>query len=178
MLKKMMSNGAYPVVFLTLIVLVSVGLLSWMNSITSSVVKARQEEKIKSVLESIFPEITGFDTEEEIYITYGGEEILGYAFITEGSGYGGDISILVGLDVDYNIKGVEILSHTETPGLGGRITETGFTDQFKGLGADDVALSKDGGKVDAITGATISSRAVVEAIQGSMIEIIEKLNSR
>jgi electron transport complex protein RnfG len=175
MLKKLMANKAYPIVFLTIVVLMSVSLLVWINSFTSSVVEAQEEAKIKSILESIFPQITGFETEEDIYIAYREEEVLGYTFIATGSGYGGDISILVGMDTEYNIKGVEVLSHTETPGLGGRITESGFTDQFVGLSADQVALSRDGGSVDAITGATISSRAVVEAIQSRMIETIEKL---
>jgi len=85
--------------------------------------------------------------------------------------------MLVGINKDYAIRDVAILSHTETPGLGSKITEEAFTGQFIGLETGDVALSKDGGRIDAITGATISSRAVTEAIQEKMIEIIEKLSN-
>ncbi|GAI74042.1 unnamed protein product, partial [marine sediment metagenome] len=75
-----------------------------------------------------------------------------------------------------NIEGMEVLSHTETPGLGNKITEEPFTEQFLGLGVDGIALSRDGGEIDAITGATISSRAVTSAVQERMFEIIEILS--
>ena len=80
---------------------------------------------------------------------------------------------MVGLDSGFGIKGVSILSQTETPGLGSMITESLFTDQFKELSASDIALKTDGGKIDAVTGATISSRAVVNAVKEKMVEIID-----
>jgi electron transport complex protein RnfG len=61
--------------------------------------------------------------------------------------------------------------------LGGRITENTFTDQFKGLSASEVALRSDDGTIDAITGATISSKAVVDTVREKMIEIIESLDN-
>ncbi|MBM3709310.1 MAG: FMN-binding protein [Actinobacteria bacterium] len=79
------------------------------------------------------------------------------------------------MDSNYQIKGISILSNTETPGLGTRITEISFTDQFKGLGLEDISLSKDGGKIDAITGATISSRAVTNAVRDEIEKKIETI---
>lgn len=177
MLERLKSKRLYSVVFLTLVVLISVSLLLWINSFTSAIVETQKENKIKSTLESIFPDLTGFEESDDIFIVYEGEQITGYAFIATGNGYGGTLSILVGINQDYSIKGIEVLSHTETPGLGGKITEETFTGQFEGLLADDVALSKDGGKIDAITGATISSRAAASAIQKRMIEVIEILSN-
>ncbi|MBC8387261.1 MAG: RnfABCDGE type electron transport complex subunit G [Actinobacteria bacterium] len=175
MFKKILSNKAYPVVFLAIIVTVSVVLLIAINSFTSPVVESRRVEEITGLLENIFPEMSQYELEGEVYIIYQDNEKAGYAFIASGSGYGGNIDILVGLDNSFGIKGVSILSQTETPGLGSRITESLFTDQFKGLSLSDITLKSEGGKIDAITGATISSRAVVNAIKEKMVEIIDSL---
>lgn len=175
MFEKILSNKAYPVVFLSIIVTVSVVLLIAVNSLTSSVVESRRVEEITGILEKIFPEMSQYELEDEVYIIYQDNAKVGYAFKASGSGYGGNIDILVGLDNSFGIKGVSILSQTETPGVGTRITESSFTDQFKGLSVSDIALKSEGGKIDAITGATISSRAVVDAIQKKMVEIIDTL---
>jgi electron transport complex protein RnfG len=176
MFKKILSNKAYPVVFLAIIVIVSVVLLMVVNSITSPIVKNMQVEEIENTLRSIFPEMSEYEElEDEVYIIYEDGEKAGYAFMASGSGYGGNIDILVGLDSGFGIKGVSILSQTETPGVGNRITESSFTDQFKGLSASDIALKSEGGKIDAITGATISSRAVVNAVKEKMVEILDTL---
>jgi electron transport complex protein RnfG len=175
MFKKILLNKAYPVVFLAVIVIVSVVLLMVVNSITSSIVESRRVEEITGILENIFPEMSEYEVDDEVYIIYEDGEKAGYAFMASGSGYGGNIDILVGLDSGFGIKGVSILSQTETPGVGNKITESSFTDQFKGLSASDIALKSEGGKIDAITGATISSRAVVDAIREKMVEILESL---
>ncbi|MFZ3085638.1 MAG: RnfABCDGE type electron transport complex subunit G [Candidatus Hydromicrobium sp.] len=175
MFKKILSNKAYPVVFLAVIVIVSVVLLMVVNSITSPIVKNMQVEEIENTLRSIFPEMSKYEVDDEVYIIYEDGEKAGYAFMASGSGYGGNIDIMVGLDSGFGIKGVSILSQTETPGVGNRITESSFTDQFKGLSVSDIALKSEGGKIDAITGATISSRAVVDAVKEKMVEILESL---
>jgi len=175
MFKKILSNKAYPVVFLAVIVIVSVVLLIAVNSLTSDIVESRRVEEITGILENIFPEMSKYELEDEVYIIYEDGEKAGYAFMASGSGYGGNIDILVGLDSGFGIKGVSILSQTETPGVGNRITESSFTDQFKGLSASDIALKSEGGKIDAITGATISSRAVVNAVKEKMVEILDTL---
>ena len=175
MFKKILSNKAYPVVFLAIIVIVSVVLLIGVNSLTSDIVESRRVEEITGILENIFPEMSDYELDDEVYIIYEDGEKAGYAFMASGSGYGGNIDILVGLDSGFGIKGVSILSQTETPGVGNRITESSFTDQFKGLSASDIALKSEGGKIDAITGATISSRAVVDAVKEKMVEILASL---
>lgn len=175
MLKKILTNKAYPIVFLAIIVTVAVVLLIAVNSLTSPVVESRGVEEVKNILGNIFPEMSRYELEDEIYTVYQDDTKIGYAFKATGSGYGGNIDILVGLDNNFEIKGVSIISQTETPGVGSKITESSFTDQFKGLSVSDIALKSEGGKVDAITGATISSRAVVDAIQKKMVEVIDTL---
>jgi electron transport complex protein RnfG len=177
MSSKILNNKAYPVVFLAVIVTVSVVLLIALGSVTSSVVKSRRREEIKSTLEEIFPEMSEYELEGEVYVIYQDGGKTGYAFIASGSGYGGNIDILVGLDNNFNIKDISVLRQTETPGLGSRITESTFTDQFKGLSAGEVALRADDGRIDAITGATISSKAVVDTVREKMIEIIDSLQN-
>jgi electron transport complex protein RnfG len=178
MLERLKSRRFYPIVFLTIIVLVSVSLLLYINTFTSGVVEAQNRAKIQSVLESIFPGLTDFEEDGDLFIIYEGDSVAGYTFLASGNGYSGEISMLVGINPDYSIKDVAILSQTETPGLGSRITEKEFTGQFAGLMVDDVVLSKDGGSIDAITGATISSRAVTDTIRGKMAGIIKILSEK
>lgn len=84
-------------------------------------------------------------------------------------GFAGPIEVIVGIDSKGIITGIEILNHRETPGLGARITENFFLNKFKGkqLG-DEIKIKADGGKIDAITGATISARAVSEGVEAAL----------
>jgi len=97
-----------------------------------------------------------------------GEELTGIAFqVTAPDGYSGNIDIMVGIDPQGTVTGIEILTHAETPGLGSKITEGWFKEQFKGKGLEnaDWRVKKDGGQFDQITGATISPRAIVGAVR-------------
>jgi electron transport complex protein RnfG len=97
-----------------------------------------------------------------------GGDLIGVAFkVVSHEGYGGDIDIMVGVHPDGVVTGIEILSDLETPGLGARISEPKFKDQFKGksLTNADWRVKRDGGQFDQITGATISPRAVVKAVK-------------
>ncbi len=80
-------------------------------------------------------------------------------------GYGGQIKIMAGIDNEDKVVGIKILEHSETPGLGDGIAKENFTRQFGGKAAPEIMLKRDGVGIDAITGATISSRACVEAVK-------------
>ncbi len=127
-----------------------------------------------------------------------GEKVQGYVFIAEKYGYSSSIKTMVGIRRDGRITGVRILSQSETPGLGTRIIEvvsdktlfkalrqlfseepdTGksnapyFTEQFTGADVRRIELSKEG--IQAITGATISSRAVLDSIRSEGLEILDE----
>jgi len=105
------------------------------------------------------------------YITKRGGEFTGAAFTVSAVGYGGAIEIMLGLTPGGTITGVQVLHHSETPGLGAKITEDTFCLQFKSksLSAIKWALKKDGGEIDQITGATISPRAAVKAIHQGLV---------
>ena len=168
----------FPVFFVTLVVFLAVALLSWTNSITKDKIEFQEEEQIQSMLGEMFPDMSRYAFEDDIYTIYSDEARLGYAFLTLGKGYGGNINILVGLENETTIKGISIISHSETPGLGARVSGSSFMDEFTGLNIGDVALTQDGGQIDAITGATISSRAVVDAVKATAVEKVESLQEK
>jgi electron transport complex protein RnfG len=94
---------------------------------------------------------------------------VGIVFRVFPQGYGGPIPITVGLNNEAIITGIRVASAaeglSETPGLGAKITEPSFTDQFKDKCAAEVSLEQDGGAIQAITAATISSRAVSDGVR-------------
>jgi len=75
------------------------------------------------------------------------------------------------------LRGLKVVFHAETPGLGAKITEDDFLDQFEGMALGDLALTADGGEVDAISGATISSEAVTESVYDTVRSKVKKINS-
>lgn len=82
------------------------------------------------------------------------------------AGYAGPIHLAVAVKADGEVQAVQVVEHRETPGLGDRIeaTRSPFVEQFKGLWAGDAKLSQDGGRIDAIAQATVSSRATADAV--------------
>ena len=168
----------FPIIAVTVVVFIAVALLGLTDTIVREKIEWQKEQKIQRMLLEIFPNMTEHTLEDDIYMIYSNGAEIGFAFLAVGKGYGGLIDILVGLENETTIKGVTIVSHLESPGLGARITESVFTDQFIGVNITDIALTQKGGEIDAITGATISSRAVVEAIRAAAVEKIKSLEPR
>lgn len=99
--------------------------------------------------------------------------LMGYTFLGQEMGYAAPIVVAGAVDLDYKIIDVAVIKHSETPRIGDRIqVDRDFLKQFKGLTVEELKLSTEGGKVDAITGVTISSKAVVDAIRKKLEEII------
>jgi Na+-translocating ferredoxin:NAD+ oxidoreductase subunit G len=109
---------------------------------------------------------TGKDSLEFFPAIYEGE-FQGVAIKTKSAkGYSGDIWLMVGFNADGTIADVFVIQHLETPGLGSKMSEPFFLNQYKGKHPrkDNLLVRKDGGTIDAISGATISSRAFSEAV--------------
>jgi len=109
----------------------------------------------------------GRDMQRTFFRGRSNNALTGVAFkVVSPDGYSGNIAIMVGIVPDGTVEGIEILSHAETPGLGNKIEESWFKEMFHGksLANADWRVKKDGGEFDQITGATISPRAVVGAI--------------
>ena len=169
-------SGLYPILFLTIVVLVSVVALTLIDGITHERILEAQANEVKEMLAALFPELDSYELDEatgRYTVLRGGSEV-GLAFTAKPTGYGGAIDVLVGLEPDYRLRGIRVISQQETPGLGAKIVESAFLDQFVGLAVDDLALRKNGGSVDAITGATISSAAVTDGVRDAIVALIEE----
>jgi electron transport complex protein RnfG len=111
---------------------------------------------------------TGSGDSLDIYPAKKDNEIVGYAVNTyTKNGFSGNISLMAGFKPDGTIFNITVLEHKETPGLGSKMNDPGFKDQFnlKNPTSFELKVKKDGGPVDAITAATISSRAFCDAVQ-------------
>jgi len=167
------------VVVLTLICLTSGALLGWVNGLTREpILEARRAEKLHA-LHAVLPAYDNEPDTDAVTVQEDGQtwtfyvarldgRFVGAAFETVSpAGYGGDITVMVGVNSAGTVQAIEILSHKETPGLGARITEPAFKALFSDRAIVGVAwaVKKDQGAIDEITAATISSRAVVEAVK-------------
>jgi len=111
---------------------------------------------------------TGSGDSLDIYPARKDNEIVGYAVNTyTKNGFSGNISLMAGFKPDGTIFNITVLEHKETPGLGSKMNDPGFKEQFnlKNPTSFELKVKKDGGPVDAITAATISSRAFCDAVQ-------------
>jgi len=141
--------------------------------------KAKQENAIKEVLpeyDRLDPEelisLEGFEAPFALYKAYKGDEFVGAAVQSySGNGFSGDIKVMVGFDDKGAIVNYSVLEQKETPGLGTKMVDWFKTEKAhqnicgKNPEQNNLTVSKDGGEVDAITAATISSRAFLEAIR-------------
>lgn len=174
-----MKTGSYILrLALTLLVITSVvaAALAGVNALTAPVIAQRLAQNTQKAIQAVLPggydrEITDFADEtglvNRIYAGSGG-----YAFEVAPIGFDNTVTMMVGVDTEGKVIGIDIISHTETAGLGAVAagdTPAGiaFRDQFVGA-ADSVAVVKDGGSLDALTGATITSRAVCAGVNAAL----------
>ena len=157
---------------LLLICAVVAGVVSLVYSVTIDAYEANLEAEVNRALAGIFDaseqdDFTSSKSEEgDGYTVYtvnkNGE--AGYCVQIEGSGFGGTMSIMVGYNADRTIRGVSVVSHAETPGIGSKATEPAHLSQYEGK-SGALTISKSGNDdITAIGGATISSKAIHAAI--------------
>ena len=164
------------VVALLVITAVSGGLLGLVYGMTKDAIAEVDQKKNEAAIQAVLPlegEITykadTLKTDDGIFpcnLAYDANgNFQGVAIKTSEGGFGGKIDMMVGFLADGTIKGTSVLSHAETPGLGANMTGK-FKDQFVDKNPADYKLTvtKDGGNVDAITAATITSRAFSKAV--------------
>jgi len=165
----------YPILAVTVVVFIAVAILAGMDSLTRDMIEYQKELKVQRMLNKIFPDMTSYISEDDIYIISADGTEIGFAFLAIGKGYGGNIDILVGLEDETTLKGIAVIAHAETPGLGDKILNPDFTDRFVGVDITDVAVPDEGGKIDAITGSTISTKAVIDAVRTTAMEKVKEL---
>ncbi|MDD4909725.1 MAG: RnfABCDGE type electron transport complex subunit G [Candidatus Omnitrophica bacterium] len=159
---------------LFVICLVSAAFLSIVYSVTEPAIRKQAQAAEVSSLRKVVPEAADYKQEalgqNKLFTVFDADKkCIGYAFLCEAQGYSGAIKIMVGIDAAGDIKGVDIVEHSETPGLGSRIQEQGFLSGFKGRSYNDIQ------GVDTIGGATISSAAVIKAVEESLKEVIKSI---
>lgn len=157
-----------PVVVLGAICIIVTFLLSVTNSVTAEKIEQNNLETLAESQKIVLENCESFDEIEADTVYLGkdkdGKE-GGYVIVTSATGYGGTVKVMTGIDMEGKVTGIIILEHSETPGLGAKSTDDSFRDQFVGISAEgSVNVKKDGGEIDAISGATITSRAVCSAV--------------
>ena len=167
------------VVVLGLITFVCALLLGVINGITKDKIAQNAVETRNAAMSVILPEAESFvdvEVSEEwtapadknqptitgVYEAQAGGQTIGYCVEVKPKGFGGELTMIVGINTDGTVAGAQVTEHGETPGLGAKSqTDPNWITQFAGQPADgSLAVSKDGGTIEAITGSTITSRAV------------------
>lgn len=165
---KVIKTGAVLLIISTLIA----GMLAVINGLTAPVIESNKEKEKSEAITAIFG---SFDRTEEaerslsapvtaVYEVYGADRLAGYCvFVTE-SGFGGNLEIMVGADVSGKLIGIQLLDMSETPGVGSKISDSGYLASY--IGADSSVEFGNG--VDAIAGATISSKALMRGVKAAL----------
>ena len=166
---------------ITLVVALALGAV---NAVTAGPIAEQNAQKIKDSLENVMPgaESEQIDVPEGTTVTTETKNATsvtilsaykmtkdgadaGYCVEVGPTGFGGAVDTMVGIDSDGKVTGISVISaSSETPGLGARSTEPEFQAQFADQVGTEVAVAMDGGSIDALTGATITSRAVSEGV--------------
>jgi len=142
--------------------------LSLTNKITKEKIEEQKDIQLIMSLAEVLPQADDFKEADEYYDAYLNGEIIGRVLKVNSQGYSSVIKMLVGVNLENKITGIVALDQLETPGLGANIEKRDFLDQFIGKGEEQLKVKQDGGEIDAITGATISSRAVTQGIAEMM----------
>jgi electron transport complex protein RnfG len=180
-----MQSKYYMVIALVVVCLISAIALSQVYTITQNKIEKQKTETMLSNLNLVLPNASRFDCLRQnqdvlqaLWIGFDQQgQKVGIVFKVAPRGYGGPIETLVGVDTNQIITGIHIASAAEglkeTPGLGLKVREDWFRNQYINKTKNEMKLKRDGGEIDAITAATISSRAVTDGIRHGF-EMYEK----
>lgn len=167
------TKGYFVRLTVTLLVISAVvaGLLGLTNHVTADKIAVLNQEKTAASMEQVLPadSYTPLDysgSQAEVAAVYqAGDQ--GYVVEVTPAGFGGTIDMVVGVKADGTVSGVAIISMSETSGLGANASKDSFRSQFTGK-SGELAVTKDGGDIDALTGATITSRAVTRGVNTAL----------
>ena len=169
------------VLTLFLVTLIASTTLGFIYELTKEPIAEAKLRKKNVAIQQVVPEFTNQPNDEAYDVAVEGDTLTVYPAKKDGKrvgaaistftekGYSGQIRLMVGFNANGTINNISVLEHQETPGLGDKIdkAKSGWSRQFNGKNPEDFQLQvrKDGGDVDAITAATISSRAYCDAVQ-------------
>ena len=175
-----MKNSFQLIAALTGICLVSGVLLAFVHGATAARIEETARRRTEAAVEAVLPQHDRIQDPVEIVhagqvflfrSAWSGSEWAGVAVeTTTSAGYGGAIRLMLGIAADGTTSGLSILAHKETPGLGAKITDASFRALFVGrpVATTRWRVRKDGGEIDELTAATVSSRAVSDAVAAAI----------
>ena len=170
-----MRDSLRMVVVLTIIAMVSAGVLSQVYNVTSVIIAENQAREMESAVYRVLSGVETVNFIDAPFVLFAAKDSegtpVGFAYAASASGYSGAVRVMVGVKLpEKTIENVVVLEHTETPGLGSRIEEEGFRRQFAGKDVD--SQLRVGSDIDNITGATMSAVAVTEAVRSNFAAAI------
>ena len=161
-----------PIVVLSLICVVVTGALAATNEVTAPIIEEATIAAENAARAEVLPEADSFSPVEGITVeggsaVYTADKGAGAAITASAKGYGGDVVIMVGINADGNIEGITVTQQTETKGIGSNVVDNPeYLAQYSGLSAaEPLVLNED---VDARTSATVSSTAVINAVNAAI----------
>jgi len=155
---------------LLLITAVVAGLLAFVNELTAGRIDELTRQKAEQAMREVLPaqDYTPLDAALPQGVTeaYRAGD-AGYVVRVAPNGFGGAIDLMVGVRADGMVNGVAVIAHSETASLGANCTREEFRAQYAG-GAGPFAVGQDGGTIEALTGATVTSRAVTDGVNAAL----------
>lgn len=179
------ANAAYYIRIIGTLFLITAivsVLLALVNMVTKPTIDRLAAEKKEAAMTQVMPDAQfvpidnlpqGIDGLVEMQLARSGDGIQGYCVQVTTNGFGGAIDMMVGVDASGEVTGVSILSMSETAGLGARAKEASFTDQYAGR-SGEIGVSKtsaDDQNIQAISGATITSKAVTLGVNNALAAV-------
>lgn len=161
-----MKDFVKPTAVLTVICVAVSAALVYTQSLTAPIIaeaeKAAADKARTEVLEGAdsFTKVELTEVPEGAVEAYKADNGVGFVITTAASGYGGPVTVMTGINTDGSIAKVKVLSHSETPGIGTKVTDSDFPSTFTGKTSDLAGVEK-------ISGATISSNAVISAVEAA-----------
>ncbi|MEW6096504.1 MAG: RnfABCDGE type electron transport complex subunit G [bacterium] len=163
---------------LMIVSMIGATILATTNFVTAPKIEEVEKEAKLKARQTVLPSATEFKEFKEKKGFFKGlnsdGELVGYVLSCMAEGYGGGFWVMAGIDKNFKIVEINVLTNKETPGLGNKIEDDEFRNQFKGKGVENLEVVKTPpfeGKIQAITGATISSKAVTEAVKEGLEEL-------
>ncbi len=193
--EKHINSNVYQSISLAIAVGISASLLLGLNTITEPAIAERVKEDKLAAIDLVMPAENyanallntehNFAIDDRHYTVYNALDengvASGYVVQVSANGYSGEIKLVVGVNAHLSITGVRVLSHSETPGLGDKIevAKNPWVLSFNGKSLSNTttrqwAVKKDGGQFDQFTGATITPRAVVNAVHQALLDLDSK----
>ena len=187
---KKQASMASLVIVLACICLVSAAILGLVNKVTVGPIQANTEKTVQESLRTVMPidgdyeDVTDQYSGDPVTVDVTGSVVPVKAVYKAGdegyvvesmspNGFGGALDTMAGVDNEGNVTGIAIISHAETSGLGSKPTDPEWQAQFKGVNGT-IGVTKDGYQINAITGSTITSRAVCDGVNAA-IAVVETL---